>query len=283
MHIIAGTQQIDCANPIVMGILNVTPDSFFDGGRYEGIERAVARALEMECEGADIIDVGGESSRPGAEPVSPDEEIARVVPVIEALKGAVSLPVSVDTYNSVTAARAIEAGAVIVNDISAMQFDPGMAPLVAEYGVAVILMHMQGSPRTMQEEPQYTDAAAEIHAFLGERGLFAESVGISHDRIIIDPGIGFGKTLEYNLDILQHIDRYHDLGYPLMVGVSRKRMFEALTGALPESRHWGTAAVTAWCVERGVQFHRVHDVAGMRQVCDVTAALMDGTPVKAER
>jgi len=283
VHVIAGTQRIDCAHPLVMGILNVTPDSFFDGGRYEGIERAVARALEMECEGADIIDVGGESSRPGAAPVSPGEEIARVVPVIEALKSAVSLPLSVDTYHAETAASAIEAGAVIVNDISALRFDPGMAPLVAEYGVSVILMHMQGTPRTMQEEPHYNDAADEIHAFLRERGLFAESMGISHDRIIIDPGIGFGKTLEHNLAILQHIDRYHDLGYPVMVGVSRKRMFEALTGAPPEARHWGTAAVTAWCVERGVQFHRVHDVAGIRQVCDVTAALMAGTSVTAEK
>ena len=261
------------ARPLVMGILNVTPDSFYDGGRYVTRHEAVGRAVEMAENGADIIDIGGESSRPGAQPVSEEEELSRVIPVLEGIRSKVSLPISIDTYKAGVAARALKSGASIVNDISALRFDEAMVGVVRDSGAWVVLMHMFGTPRTMQKEPHYDNVVGDIIIFLRERIECAVQGGIPHDRIIVDPGIGFGKTLEHNLEILRRIERFTDLGCPVMVGASRKSMIEKITGSSPDERIWGTAAITAHCVLKGIAIHRVHDVAAIRQVCDVAAAI----------
>ena len=259
-----------------MGILNITPDSFYDGGRYIDSEKAVEHALKMVEEGADFIDIGGESSRPGSEPVSEEEEISRVIPVVEALAQKIPVPISVDTYKANVALRVAGAGAGIINDVSALRFDPGMADVIKETGCSVILMHMLGKPQTMQDAPRYENVVEDILAFLKERVTFAAGQGIPEDRIIVDPGIGFGKTLEHNLLILKDIARFHETGCPVMIGVSRKSMIGRITGAPVEERLWGTAAVTAFGVFNGIEIHRVHDVKAMRQVCDVAAAIQSG-------
>ncbi|MHB9028035.1 MAG: dihydropteroate synthase [Candidatus Latescibacterota bacterium] len=270
-----GTRFYESAQPLLMGILNVTPDSFSDGGRFVGRDLAVEHALTLAEDGADILDIGGESTRPGAEPVSLEAELERVIPVVKALAGKIAIPVSVDTTKAEVAERALDAGAAMVNDISALRFDPRMAEVIRLRGCPVVLMHMQGAPRDMQASPHYENVVEEILAFLRERVSCAVGKGIPREKIIVDPGIGFGKNLEHNLAILRNIGRFHETGCPVLVGASRKAMIGKLTGAPAEERVWGTAAVTAWCVLRGVEIQRVHDVKAMRQVCAVAKALRE--------
>jgi len=268
--------QLDfCAGCRVMGVLNVTPDSFSDAGQFLDTERAIDHGLHMVAEGAAMIDVGGESTRPGSDSVSTAEQIRRVVPVIEGLAGRVEVPISIDTCDVDVAQATLAAGAAIVNDITALS-DERMAALVAESEVPVVLMHMQGTPTTMQSEPQYDDVVGEVLHFLLERAKRAESCGIPSERIFIDPGIGFGKTLPHNLSLLKYIDRFVATGYRVLVGTSRKRFIGTLTGRdEPQSRVFGTAATVALCAAAGVSVVRVHDVGAMRDVVRVTAAVQD--------
>jgi dihydropteroate synthase len=259
--------------PLLMGVLNVTPDSFSDGGLYESQDSAVARARQMVREGADIIDIGAESSRPGAEPVSETEELRRLIPVVEAVHDAVSVPLSVDTTKSGVARRAVQAGAVIVNDISAMTFDPGMARVVSESGAGVVLMHMQGIPRTMQRAPRYDDLVKEVHVFLADRLHAAEAAGISRKQIILDPGIGFGKLLEHNLTLLAQLSMFSNLGRPLLVGISRKGFIGQILHRSVGDRLFGTAAAVAIAVQQGAAVLRIHDVAAMRDVVRTATAI----------
>lgn len=259
--------------PLLMGVLNVTPDSFSDGGLYESQDSAVARARQMVQEGADIIDIGAESSRPGSEPVSETEELRRLIPVVEAVHDAVSVPLSVDTTKSGVARRAVQAGAVIVNDISAMTFDPGMARVVSESGAGVVLMHMQGIPRTMQRAPRYDDLVKEVHVFLADRLQAAEAAGISRKQIILDPGIGFGKLLEHNLTLLAQLSMFSNLGRPLLVGISRKGFIGQILHRSVGDRLFGTAAAVAIAVQQGAAVLRIHDVAAMRDVVRTATAI----------
>lgn len=247
--------------PSIMGILNVTPDSFSDGGRFLAADAATAQAKAMMH--ADIVDVGGESTRPGAVDVSPAEEIARVVPVIAALR---DRPVSIDTRKAAVARAALDAGAMLINDVSALTFDPGMAALVAESGAPVCLMHAQGAPGTMQDDPCYANVVLDVYDALAERVAAAEAAGIARARIVVDPGIGFGKTRTHNLDLLRSIAIFHGLGLPILLGASRKRFIGAIGGAdRAEDRAPGTLAVTLAAVAQGVQMHRVHDVGAVAQ------------------
>lgn len=263
--------------PTVMGILNVTPDSFTDGGSYVSTVDAVDAARRMLADGAALVDVGGESTRPRAEPVSIDEELRRVVPVLEALTG---LPVSIDTSRAKVARRAIELGARLVNDVSALRREPDLAEIVAESGADVCLMHMQGDPRTMQDEPRYDDVVHDVASFLEERLAFAIGAGIPEDRICLDPGIGFGKTPEHNLELLRRLDRLVALGRPVLVGVSRK---STLARVLGESGPVGSdaasvgAAVAAF--DRGAALFRVHDVRPHVEALAAAAAVERGTVV----
>jgi dihydropteroate synthase len=266
-----GGKIYDGKRPLLMGILNVTPDSFSDGGKYPDCERAVAHGLELAEEGADILDIGGESTRPGSEPVNGEEERARVIPVVKALARKISIPISVDTTRAETAETALAAGASMINDISALRFDPRMTEVIRSSGCAAALMHMTGTPRTMQDAPRYNDVIEDVLAFLRERISFALAAGIPRRKIMVDPGIGFGKTLEHNIALLRNIGRFHEIGCPVLVGASRKGMIGKLTGAPVGERDWGTAAITSWCVTQGVEVQRVHAVKAMRQVCDVTA------------
>lgn len=251
----------------VMGILNVTPDSFSDGGDFLALEAAVERALEMVAGGADIIDIGGESSRPGAAPVSLADELARTVPTIGKIRAHSDIPISIDTTKAEVARRSLEAGADIVNDISAFECDPRMAEVVAESGAGVVLMHMQGSPQTMQHDPTYGNVVDEVGAYLRDRIGFATRLGIPADRIVVDPGIGFGKTLEHNLALLRHLAKLAECGRPLLVGASRKRFIGQLTGQDdPAGRLAGSLGVAAWAAQAGAHILRVHDVI---ETCDV--------------
>jgi dihydropteroate synthase len=257
----------------VMGVLNVTPDSFSDGGQFLDADSAVEHGLRMAAEGAAILDVGPESSRPGSQPVSADEQIRRVVPVIERLASKVGIPVSIDTYLPEVAETAIEAGASIINDITGMA-DPRMRELAAKRGTAVILMHMLGSPETMQSDPQYEDVTAEVLRCLLERARLTEGAGVGRERIFLDPGIGFGKTTEHNLQLLHDIDRFVKSGYRVLVGTSRKRFLGQITGReRPSDRVFGTAATVALCAAAGVSIVRVHDVAAMADVVRVVNAI----------
>jgi dihydropteroate synthase len=246
--------------PLIMGVLNVTPDSFSDGNLYIEPERAAERALEMADEGAAIIDVGGESSRPGAMDCSAEEELARVMPVLQRLAGNLKVPVSIDTRKKEVARAAIDAGADIINDISGLRHDPGMLSAAVEHGAAVIIMHMQGRPETMQRSPVYDDPVTEIIEWLEERTRESISKGLSAGKIIIDPGIGFGKRLDDNLHIIDEIGDFHALGFPVCVGYSRKSFIGAITGGDPGGRLSGGLAVLGRCIEAGVQIVRVHDV-----------------------
>jgi len=250
----------------VMGILNVTPDSFSDGGRFLRWDDAVRQAEEMAAEGADLIDIGGESSRPGSDPIPLDEELHRVIPVVEALAERISVPLSVDTYKAEVARHALDAGASLVNDISAMRFDPAMKELVAERGVPVVLMHMLGTPKNMQAHPSYKDVIGEISVFLQERIAEAVSAGVARTQIIVDPGIGFGKRVEDNLEIVKRLDAFHTLGCPLLLGPSRKSFIGKVLDLPVEERLEGTAAVVALSVVRGVHLIRAHDVRQMVRV-----------------
>ncbi len=258
---------------IVMGVLNTTPDSFSDGGRFFETDKALEHGLKMVADGAAIIDVGGESTRPGSAPISAEQQIGRVVPVIESLAKKVSVPISVDTYNYGVAKAALDAGAAMINDITALS-DEQIGELAAKQGMPVILMHMQGSPQTMQDNPVYDDVVEEVLEFLLERAKRAEQFGIKRDRIFIDPGIGFGKTIEHNLLLLRNIDKLVAAGYRVCVGTSRKSFIGKLTGKeKPSDRVFGTAATVALCVAAGVSIVRVHDVAEMVDVVRIINAI----------
>jgi len=263
-----------------MGVLNITPDSFSDGGRFLNVDRAVEHAFSMAGAGADIIDVGGESTRPGAAPVSADEELHRVIPVIEKVARRApddTLPViSIDTTKAVVAKQSLEAGARIVNDISALRYDERMMEVVRDAGAGLVLMHMQGTPQTMQLNPSYDDVVTEVCAFLSERVAFAVAGGIKKTQIAVDPGIGFGKTVEHNLQLLARLTELGSLGCPILVGTSRKSFLgKVLARRETEAndRLWGTAATVAWAVTHGARIVRVHDVAEMANVVRMTEAL----------
>jgi dihydropteroate synthase len=258
---------------LVMGVLNVTPDSFSDGGQFFNTDKAIEHGIQMAAEGAAIIDVGGESTRPGSSPVSAKEQIRRVVPVIKTLCEKVDVPISIDTYNFEVATAALEAGAAMINDITALS-EERVGKFAAEYRVPVVLMHIQGTPATMQIEPKYEDVVGEVLEFLLERAKRAEEFGISKDMIFIDPGIGFGKTVEHNLLLLRNIDKFVDSSYRVCVGTSRKNFIGKITGKEnPEERIFGTAATVALCAVAGVSIVRVHDVAEMVDVVKVANAV----------
>lgn len=262
---------------LVMGILNVTPDSFSDGGSYADANAAVDCALAMAAEGADIIDIGGESTRPGAEPVPEAEEIRRTVQVIEKIRAHSSVPISIDTMKAAVARCALEAGADIINDVSALSADDRMAVTAAETGAGVVLMHMKGSPRTMQNNPLYTDVVGEVCAYLQERIAAAVEHGISRDRLVADPGIGFGKTTEHNLDLLRGLPQLAECGAPLLVGASRKRFIGELTGKEnPHDRLAGSLGTAAWAAMQGAHILRVHDVIQTCDVCRIVDTLCGG-------
>lgn len=258
----------------IMGIINVTPDSFSDGGRYFDPGKAVARGLELAAEGADILDIGGESTRPGSLPVPEAEELRRVVPVIEALRKQAAILLSVDTTKAAVARAALDAGADIVNDTSAFRFDPAMAGEVARSGAGVILMHMKGTPLTMQDSPRYEDLLGEVGAFLDDRLRLAEAAGIPRERAIIDPGIGFGKTFEDNLILLRRQEVFHALGRPLLLGFSRKAFLGRILGAPPGGRLEGTIAAAVLSVERGAHILRVHDVGPVARAVRSAEAML---------
>jgi len=247
-------------SPVVMGILNVTPDSFSDGGRFLDRDAAVSRAIAMQQAGAAIIDIGGESTRPGAVPVSADEEAERVVPVIEALHAELDIPLSVDTSKPEVMVEAVRAGAGMINDVNALRAD-GAVQVAAELGVPLCLMHMQGEPRTMQEAPAYTDVVAEVKAFLLKRLACCREAGIAEHTVLVDPGFGFGKTLEHNLTLLRDLRQFADMGAGVLVGISRKSMLGALTGREAHERLAASITAAALAVERGAIVVRVHDVA----------------------
>ncbi len=262
---------------LVMGILNVTPDSFSDGGEFIDPTAAVQHALEMVKQGADIIDIGGESTRPGAGSVSEDEEIQRTVPVISGIRAQSDIPLSIDTTKASVATAAIAAGADIINDVSAFEADPDMARIAAESGAGVVLMHMKGTPRTMQENPVYKDVTAEVCAYLKSRIDFADQHGVPPNRIAIDPGIGFGKTVEHNLELLRNLPQLTLCGCPVLVGASRKSFIGQLTGRpRPEDRLAGSLGVAAWAVTHGSHILRVHDVLDTCDVCRMLDTLSFG-------
>ncbi len=257
----------------VMGVVNVTPDSFSDGGLYLDTAAAVAHGVTLEREGATILDLGGESTRPGAMPVAQDEELRRVLPVIEGLKThGVRGQISIDTSKAAVAAAAIDAGATLVNDVTAFRGDPAMAALVAERDVECCLMHMIGSPRTMQDNPRYDDVVSDVKAFLEERMAFALSAGIHERRILLDPGIGFGKTVEHNLELLGRLEEIVALGRPVVIGTSRKSFLGRITGRDVDDRLAATIATNVIAYERGAHVFRVHDVAPVVDALRVAAA-----------
>jgi dihydropteroate synthase len=259
-----------------MGILNVTPDSFSEGGRFFHPDDAVKHAVQMVADGADIVDLGGESTRPGSDPVSAEEELERVLPVIERLVEEIPhTPISIDTRKAAVAASALEAGATIVNDVSAGA-DPAMFDVVREHDTAVVLMHMKGEPKTMQETPTYDDVVGEVHEFLRERIEAAEFAGIDPERIAIDPGIGFGKDLGHNLELMQRADAFLDLGRPLLVGPSRKRFIGAILDLPEDQRVEGTIGAVAWMVAHGAHVARVHDVREVVRAVRVVDAIARG-------
>ncbi len=263
---------------IIMGILNITPDSFYDGGKRFDRERAVADGVEMVRAGADVLDIGGESTRPGAEPVALDQELSRVLPVIRGLRQSVNVPISIDTYKASVAQAALTEGADIVNDISALRFDAQMARLVAEEGVPVVLMHMQGVPRTMQVEPRYGDVVREVREFLAERVMVAVKAGIAKEKTIVDPGIGFGKSLQHNLALLRALPTFASLSQPILVGASRKGFIGRLLDADPEDRLEGSIAAAVVAALGGADIIRVHDVSETARALRVLDAIRFGIP-----
>ncbi len=259
------------ARPAVMGVLNVTPDSFSDGGEFLNPAAAMAHAQLMAAQGADLVDVGGESTRPGAAPVPAQEELRRVMPVIEQLAER-GIPMSIDTSKAAVARAATGVGAVLVNDVTALRGDPGMAAVVAEAGADLCLVHMRGEPRTMQDDPRYEDVVSDVKAFLEERLGFAVAQGIPEQRVWLDPGIGFGKTLQHNLELLRRLGEIVTLGRPVVVGLSRKRFLGALTGRAEADRTAGGVAANVLAFERGAHMFRVHDVVQTRDALTVAAA-----------
>jgi dihydropteroate synthase len=259
-----------------MGVLNITPDSFYDGGRHLDSKKAIAAGVAMVAAGADLIDIGGESTRPGAQPVSEAEELARVLPVIRGLCKEIAVPISIDTYKAQVARAALAAGADIVNDISALRFDPAMADLIAAEKVPVVLMHMQGTPRTMQADPQYTDVVREVRDFLATQLYDAMDAGIAPEAIVLDPGIGFGKSLDHNLQLLRGLSIVAALGQPILVGVSRKTFIGKILNLDAGDRLEGSLAAAVAAVLGGANIVRVHDVAETRNAVRVADALRFG-------
>ena len=260
---------------LIMGVLNVTPDSFSDGGLYFNKEDAVARGEALAAAGADIIDIGGESSRPFSEPVSEEEEIRRVVPVIEELSRRISVPISIDTTKSKVAALALEAGAVIVNDIGSLGADPGMAELVADAKAPVVLMHLKGTPKTMQIDPQYEDVVDEVKSFLADVVQRAEKAGINRNKIIVDPGIGFGKTVNHNLRLIRNLWALQSLGVPVLIGPSRKSFISKLLGDGDNNRQVGTQAAVAASALNGAHIVRAHDVEDTKKTLKLVDAIIN--------
>ncbi len=261
---------------LLMGVLNVTPDSFSDGGLYFDKELAIERALQMVEEGADIIDIGGESTRPFSEPTPLEEELKRVIPVIEAITSKIPVPISIDTYKAKVAFEALQAGARIVNDISGLRFDREMVKVVAESGAGLIVMHIKGTPKTMQLDPHYDDVMGEIKAYLKESIEKAESEGVCPESIVVDPGIGFGKKLHHNLEIFRRLNELEELGKPILVGPSRKSFIGEILGLPVSERLYGTLGAVAYCALKGVHIVRVHDVKAARQVVDIIDAIQSG-------
>jgi dihydropteroate synthase len=250
---------------LIMGILNVTSDSFFDGGKYLSKEKAIERAYKIVEEGADILDIGGESTRPGSTGVSADEEKKRVIPVVEEVSKKIPIPISIDTTKSDVAEEALDAGARIINDISALRFSPDMGETAKRFNAGVVLMHMQGTPRDMQNEPHYRDVVSQIKDFLFMAIKRAESSGIDKEAIAIDPGIGFGKTLKHNIEILRHLDEFKKLGKKILIGVSRKSFIGHILNAPPEERLEGSIAANLWAIFNGAEIIRTHDVLSMER------------------
>jgi dihydropteroate synthase len=279
--LLCGRHTLDLSRPIVMGILNVTPDSFSDGGRFVDVARAIEYAERMIEQGAGMIDVGGESTRPGAADVSEEEEIRRVCPVIEALAARTAVPISVDTSKAAVMSAAVAAGASLINDVRALR-EPGAIEAAARTDAAVCLMHMQGQPRTMQQEPRYDDVVAEVRAFLEERADACVAAGIARERLVVDPGIGFGKRLEHNLALLARLSELSRIGLPLLVGVSRKSMFQALLGRAVEQRLAGGLAVATAAILSGASIVRAHDVAETVDAVKVAQALLDAAAVSGQ-
>jgi len=267
-------RTLSLERPQIMGILNVTPDSFSDGGRFFSLEAAVERAREMEREGADIIDIGGESTRPNAPAVTLAQELDRVIPVIEALKGRISVPISIDTYKAGVAKAACAAGAEIVNDVTGLRFDPEMAAVVAEAGAGLVVMHTRGMPDTMQKDTSYDDLIADVKEYLARSIALAKSAGLPEGRIVIDPGLGFGKSVQGNLELIKRLGEFLELGRPILVGPSRKSFIGAVTGREGGERIFGTAAAVAMSIVHGAAILRVHDVAAMKDVAVMARALM---------
>lgn len=277
MHLRLKSRVLDLGAPVVMGVLNVTPDSFSDGGRHATVDAAVARAKEMAAEGARIIDVGGESTRPGAPPVSEAEELARVLPVIERLRREVDPVVSVDTMKPAVMRAACAAGAELINDVMALRA-PGALEAARDTGAAVCLMHMQGEPRTMQQAPAYGDVVSEVREFLAQRAAACVAAGIARERLVLDPGLGFGKTLEHNLRLLAQLEELVALGLPVLVGASRKSMLGQLTGAPVDARLHAGLAAAALAVWHGARLIRSHDVRATMDALKVTAAVRAARP-----
>ncbi len=261
------------ARPLIMGIVNVTPDSFSDGGQFLDPEKALAHAMGLAEQGADILDVGAESTRPGASPVDVEEELKRIIPLVASLAKRVTIPISVDTMKARVAQAAIDAGASIVNDVTALRFDSEMASVVTRMETGVVLMHMQGMPETMQQAPQYEDVVTEVCTFFEERLIAAEQAGISKSQIVLDPGIGFGKLQEHNVELLNRLSVFNVLNRPILVGLSRKAFLGKILDRPVQERMWGTAAAVALAVDRGASILRVHDVAEMLDVVKVAVAL----------
>lgn len=270
---LCGKYQLDLSSPCIMGIVNVTPDSFSDGGRYDTVEKAVAHGLQLVREGAGILDIGGESTRPGAAPVSLEDELERVLPVIEQLSRMAGVPLSIDTYKPEVMRAAIAAGADIVNDVRALQ-EPGALEIVAASDAGVCLMHMQGRPQTMQIDPQYEDVVHEVNAFLAQRLAVAEAAGIVRERVVLDPGFGFGKKTEHNLQLLRQLDTTLALGRPLLIGLSRKSVLGQITGGDVDVRLHASLAASVISVMKGARIVRVHDVKATADALKVAAAIL---------
>lgn len=272
MQLVCGKYQLNLSRPHVMGIVNVTPDSFSDGGQFASTDLAVEHALQLIAEGADILDIGGESTRPGAVPVSLDDELGRVIPVITVLSKQVAVPISIDTYKPEVMRQAIMAGATIVNDVRALQ-EPGALEVVAKSDAGVCLMHMQGNPQTMQSDPSYENVVAEVERFLLGRLQAAIAVGINKERIVLDPGFGFGKRTVHNIALIQNLDKLLELGQPLLVGLSRKSVLGAIAGGDEQQRlHAGLAAAVISAM-KGAKILRVHDVRATVDALKVVTAI----------